>query len=139
VGTPIDDLHWNAILRSASAFEMYRKVHGKVSPRRIVQFLVLDSEFPRSVRFCLFDAETSLHAISGTPVRSFQNPAERLIGQLVSELDYTDQDAILQAGLHQTLDSLQAKMNDVGNAVIETFFSTKPLSNGSGQNFRAVQ
>ena len=139
VGTPIDDLHWNAVLRSASAFEMYRKMHGRVSPKRIVQFLVLDGEFPRSVRFCLLEAERSLHAITGTPGRSFSNSAEKLIGQLVSELDYTDQDAIMSAGLHQTLDSLQAKMNVVGDAVGETFFSAKPVSESFGQNFRAMQ
>jgi len=139
VGTPIDDLHWNAVLRSASAFEMYRKMHGKVSGKRIVEFLVLDGEFPRSVRFCLLDAERSLHAITGTPERSFNNNAEKLIGQLVSELDYTDREAIMEAGLHQTLDSLQEKMNVVGDAVAETFFSAKPVSQSYGQNFRATQ
>ena len=114
-------------------------MHGRVSPKRIVQFLVLDGEFPRSVRFCLLEAERSLHAITGTPGRSFSNSAEKLIGQLVSELDYTDQDAIMSAGLHQTLDSLQAKMNVVGDAVGETFFSAKPVSESFGQNFRAMQ
>jgi uncharacterized alpha-E superfamily protein len=45
----------------------------------------------------------------------------------------------MQAGLHQTLDSLQAKMNIVGDAVAETFFSAKPVSQSYGQNFRAMQ
>ena len=58
------------VLRSASAFEMYRKRHGRISPIAIVEFLLLDGEFPRAVRFCLNSARDSLHAISGTPVGS---------------------------------------------------------------------
>lgn len=139
VGTPIDDLHWNAVLRSASAFEMYRRTHGRVTANRIVQFLILDPEFPRSVRFCLFDAERSLHAITGTPERSFRNMAEKKLGQLVSELDYSDEESIMQSGLHQMLDGLQAKINTVGDAVGETFFSRKPVSEAIRQSPRAIQ
>jgi len=46
VGTPYDDIHWSAVLKSVSGFEMYRKAHGRISPRSIVEFLVLDREFP---------------------------------------------------------------------------------------------
>src|SRR5262249_47143954 len=34
VGTTFDDIQWAAVLRSASAFEMYRKCHGRISPAR---------------------------------------------------------------------------------------------------------
>src|SRR5436305_8861454 len=50
VGTPYDDLHWAAVLKSVSGFEMYRKKHGRIGPRNIVDFLVLDREFPRSIQ-----------------------------------------------------------------------------------------
>lgn len=139
IGTPIDDLHWNAVLRSASAFEMYRKMYGKVSADSIVEFLVLNSEFPRSVRFCLFDADRSLHAITGTPERSFTNLAEKSIGQLVAELDYTDHESLISLGLHEMLDGLQAKINTVGEAVVETFFSLRPLDDGFKSTTRAIQ
>jgi uncharacterized alpha-E superfamily protein len=53
VGTTLDDIQWAAVLRSASAFEMYRKRYGHILPERIVDFLLLDDEFPRSVDYCL--------------------------------------------------------------------------------------
>ncbi|MDA0207221.1 MAG: alpha-E domain-containing protein [Acidobacteria bacterium] len=139
IGTPIDDLHWNAVLRSASAFEMYRKIHGKVSADSIVKFLVMSVSSPTSVRFCLFDADRSMHAISGTPERSFKNQAERSIGQLVAELDYTDHESIIETGLHEMLDGLQAKINTVGEAVVATFFSLRPVADGFKPTTRAVQ
>ena len=53
VGTPYDDIQWAAVLKSVSGFEMYRKRHGRIAPERIVEFLLLDSEFPRAVRYCI--------------------------------------------------------------------------------------
>ena len=86
VGTPFDDVQWAAVLRSVSAFEMYRKRHGRISPKSIVDFLLLDQEFPRAIRFCLNAARDSLHAISGTPVGTYRRKAEKLVGQLCSDL-----------------------------------------------------
>lgn len=125
VGTPLDDLQWTAVLRSASAFEMYRKRHGRISPKWIVQFLLLDAEFPRAIRFCLNGARDSLHAISGTPLGTFRHPPEKLIGQLCSDLAYANVDEILNAGLHEYLDDLQTRMNQLGVGIRETFFAFK--------------
>jgi len=125
VGTPFDDIQWAAVLRSASAFEMYRKRHGRISPKGVVEFLLLDREFPRSVHFCLLAARDSLHCISGTPAGTFRYPPEKLLGQLCSDLSFTSVDEIIDAGLHEYLDDLQTNMNQVGAGIYETFFTLK--------------
>ncbi len=125
VGTPLDDIAWAAVLRSASAFEMYRKRHGRISPEGIVEFLLLDPEFPRAIRFCLNSARESLHCISGTSPETFRNPAERLLGRLCSELAYAQVEEVLQGGLHEYLDGLQTKMNQVSQATYDTFFARR--------------
>ncbi|MGP8239285.1 MAG: alpha-E domain-containing protein, partial [Limisphaerales bacterium] len=71
VGTSFDHIQWGALLRSVSAFQMYCKRHGRVSPRGVVEFLVLDGEFPRSIQFCLRSARDSLYKITGTPPSTF--------------------------------------------------------------------
>jgi uncharacterized alpha-E superfamily protein len=125
VGTAFDDVQWAAVLRSASAFEMYRQRHGHISPKGIVQFLLLDAEFPRAIRFCLNAARSSLHAISGTPLGTFRSNAEKLLGQLCSDLDYAHVDDVISSGLHEYLDELQTKMNQVGAGIHETFFAKR--------------
>jgi len=125
VGTTVDDVQWAAVLRSASAFEMYHKRHGRIAPNRIVQFLVLDREFPRAIHFCLMSARESVHAISGTPAGMFRSPVEQLLGLLCSELAYAQIDDIIAAGLHEYLDTLQTKMNQVGQHIRETFFAAR--------------
>jgi uncharacterized alpha-E superfamily protein len=122
VGTPIDDLQWAAVLRSASALEMYRKRHGRVSPDRVVDFLLLDAEFPRAVHHCLIGADDCLHAISGTRSGTFSNGAEQRLGQLRSELAFADVAGIISAGLHEYLDRLQARLNRLADAIREVFF-----------------
>jgi uncharacterized alpha-E superfamily protein len=57
VGTPYDDLHWAAVLKSVSGFEMYRKKHGRITPQSIVEFLVTDREFPRAIHYCIRQAD----------------------------------------------------------------------------------
>jgi uncharacterized alpha-E superfamily protein len=125
VGTPFDDIQWAAVLRSASAFEMYRKRHGRVAPRGVVEFLMLDREFPRAVQFCLLAARDSLHAISGTPPGTFRNVSEKRLGQLCSDLSFATIDEIINAGLHEYLDGLQTQMNLVSQGIFETFFAFK--------------
>jgi len=125
VGTPFDDIQWAAVLRSASAFEMYRKRHGRISPKGVVEFLLLDREFPRAVHFCLLEARDSLYAISGTPAGTFRYAPEKSLGQLCSDLSFASVDEIINSGLHEYLDNLQTKMNQVATGIYETFFALK--------------
>jgi uncharacterized alpha-E superfamily protein len=125
VGTTVDDMQWAAVLRSASAFEMYHKRHGRISPTRIVEFLVLDREFPRAIHYCLMAARQSVHAISGTPTGMFRHSVEHLLGALCSELAYAQIDDIIASGLHEYLDGLQTRVNQVGTGIHETFFAAR--------------
>src|SRR5690606_22723459 len=86
VGTPLDLLYWTALLKSCSAFQMYRIAHQRFDPALICQLLILGGKFPRSLRYALIQGENSLHSITASPVHTFTNPAEKLIGQLRSDL-----------------------------------------------------
>jgi uncharacterized alpha-E superfamily protein len=127
IGTPFDDIQWAAVLRSTSAFEMYRKRHHHLTPDQIVDFLLLDREFPRSIHYCLVKADESLHAISRSPVGTFCNPAEQHLGQLRAELAYARVQDVITAGLHEFLDAFQTKLNSVGDSIFETFFALPPI------------
>lgn len=133
VGTAFDDIQWAAVLRSASAFQMYRAKHGRISPRAVVEFLALDREFPRAIHSCLVSARDSLHSISGTPLGTFRHAPEKLLGQICSDLSYASVDEIIANGLHQYLDDLQTTINQVGSGVHECFFAAKtPKPNRRG-------
>lgn len=134
VGTPLDDLQWAALLKSASALEMYRKRYGRISPERVAEFLLLDREFPRSVQFCLHLADLSLRMITGTQADTFSNPAEQLLGRLGSMLAYSGIEEIVAAGLHEFLDQLQSDINRVDDAIYDRFFALRPAGAATGGN-----
>jgi uncharacterized alpha-E superfamily protein len=126
VGTPVDMNQWAALLKSASALEMYRKKYGRLSPKNVVEFLILDRDFPRAMHFCLLRAEQSLLSITGGTSGTFRSKAEQRIGRLRSELDYLHIDEIIGNGLHEFIDKFQQEINDAGVAISETFFAQEP-------------
>ena len=130
VGTPLDDIQWAAVLRSASALETYRKRYGHIAPEQIIEFLVLDHEFPRSIHYCLTIANDSLHAISGTPIGMYRNSAEQRLGQLRADLAYSDIKQIIGRGLHEFLDAFQTNLNRIDHCIFDTFFALRPIGTG---------
>ncbi len=128
VGSPFDNIQWAALLKSASAFEMYRKKHRRIYHDKVVEFLILDREFPRSIHYCLIKAEESLKSITGSKPGTFQNAAERNLGRLRSEFDYTQISEIFSPGLHEYLDEFQSRLNQVGDSIFATFFAFRPVA-----------
>ena len=102
---------------------MYRKKYGRLVPRDIVAFLVLDKEFPRAIRYCVHSADQSLRAITGTANGSFAYRSEQLMGRLHADLDFTSVDSVLRDGLHEFLDRLQAKLNTIDDHIQSEFFA----------------
>lgn len=130
VGSTLDELGWIALLKSAGAYEMYRqwsKQH-RITPAGVSKFLILDPEFPRSIQFCLWQAEQSLHQITGTPLGAWRIPAERAMGRLRSELEYLTIEEIIQGGMHEFLDRLQQQMNHVDDQMYMSFFALPTVS-----------
>ncbi len=131
VDSPFDNIQWSAVLRSASAFEMFRKENNRITPRSVADFLIFDSQFPRSIRHCISKAKICLHRISGASNGSYHNVAEKRLGRLEADLEYTDIDEVIQQGMHEYLDNLQVRLNEVDSAIGITFFNIKPQSQTS--------
>ena len=131
VNTPVDNIQWMAVLKSASAFEMYRKQYHLILPRKVADFLIFDMDFPRSIRHCVYFSQVCLHRISGSSLGSVHNTAEKKLGRLAADLEYTDIDEAVEIGMHEYLDDLQTKLNQVDVAIGGTFFNLKPLLENS--------
>jgi len=128
VNAPIDHIQWMAVLKSASAFEMFRKQHLHITPNEVADFLIFDTQFPRSIRHCINKANICLHRITGTPSGAAVNLVEKKLGRIQADIEYTDINEVIDIGLHEYLDRLQSKLNDVGEAIGTTFFNLKPIA-----------
>lgn len=116
-------IEWSAILHSCSGWDAYKAMFGAdVHPKKVTEFLVLNEDFPRSIRFCAEELYTALRRISGAAEGRFVNDAERHAGRLVAELQFSTADEIFQHGLHRYLDELQVKLNKIGEALFNAYF-----------------
>ena len=122
-------LQWSAILRSCSSHDAYRKFYvAQVEPDKVVEFLILNEFFPRSIRFSAQELNTALRSISGCKDEHFTNLAEKLAGRLVAELNYSALEDIKTVGMHQYMDELQVKLNTIGEAIFQTYLFSPPLA-----------
>ncbi|WP_028578872.1 alpha-E domain-containing protein [Desulfogranum japonicum] len=122
VNAPIDYVQWISVLRSASAFEMYRQTKQTITPKGIADFLIFDEHFPRSIHHCVTQAQKCLYNILESP-KGPVHPVGKLLGRLRADLDYMDIDEVLELGLHEFLDGLQVKLNNIDLNIGTSFFN----------------
>ncbi len=134
IGTPLDQIQWIALLKSASAYEMYRKRQHRITPSNVAEFLILNRPFPRSIAFCLWEVQRSLHEITGIAPGTWNNSAERALGRVCSELGYFTIQDVINVGLHEFLDQMQLRMNHIGEKVAENFFGIETLVQSQSQS-----
>jgi uncharacterized alpha-E superfamily protein len=114
-------LRWAALLRSCSAWHAFQTVSAKLDPVKIIEYLLLDETFPRSVTHCLNEVHEHLIALSGQGTLNDMRQPVRLAGRLAADLRYATVDEILAAGLHSFIDDLQTRLNQIGESIFQTF------------------
>jgi uncharacterized alpha-E superfamily protein len=115
---------WAALLRSCAALEAYcRRYTATLDAGRIADFLMLDPEHPRSIRFSVEHIESSLRAITRLSGREDAGRPERLAGRLRSGLHYAQLDEIMADSLEHFLESVRRQCAQIHTATYQTFIS----------------
>jgi uncharacterized alpha-E superfamily protein len=116
-GAPYYDLLWLSALKSLSAYQMYRRnvaVHARGD--RVIEFLIKDRRFPRSVRFCLAEIE---RAIGALPL-----PAAPLGDVQIAKaiVDSVDVRRLAVRGLHRFCDHVQSALGKIHETLTQGYF-----------------
>jgi uncharacterized alpha-E superfamily protein len=115
-------LEWMGLLRSATAFEAYCKVYtADLTPDRILEFLLLDAEFPHSLRFSIDNLQHALEAIEGESGRSRAEHLRRLSGRLQAMLSYSSVDEILTGDVVAYLRGIQIECRAIHEAIYNLY------------------
>jgi uncharacterized alpha-E superfamily protein len=118
----LSNLHWAGVLRSCRAYEAYQRLHvGRVEPERVVDFLLLRPDFPRSVRFCLEAAAAALTAIEGPAPQRGLSRADRFLGLMLGDLKFRPLAEILAGDLHAFLHGLLDRCASISRAVQDRY------------------
>ena len=115
-------LDWMGLLRSATAFEAYCKVYtADLTPDRILEFLLLDEEFPHSLRFAIDGLQHALEAIHGESGKSRAEPLRRLSGRLQSLLSYSSVDELMNQDVVAYLRNIQLQCGAIHDMIYELY------------------
>jgi uncharacterized alpha-E superfamily protein len=119
---PPNHVEWVGLLRSCAALEAYCRVYtANLKPELIAEFLLLDQDFPRSVRFSAARVESALRAIAPLAGRGTGGRPERLAGRLHASLDYGQVDEILNEGPHAYLESVRRYCVQIHAAAYQSY------------------
>lgn len=114
----IDFYYWAAILRSVSAFEIYRKVYrDAITPARVADLLMLHADMPRSLLACLTEVVRNLRMVTDDT----HNDTLRFAGKLHAELKFASINDILKEGLHDYLTEFFEHIYELGNRISREF------------------
>ena len=115
-------LDWMGLLRSATAFEAYCKVYtADLTPDRILEFLLLDEEFPHSLRFAIDSMQHALSAIDRASGGVRTEPLQRLTGKVQASLAYSSVDEIFERGVVPYLHQLQSQLSEIHDAMYNLY------------------
>jgi uncharacterized alpha-E superfamily protein len=119
---PLDQVEWVALLRACHGLEGYcRQNTADVRRERVAEFLLLNAESPRSVRFAAASLESALLALARYSGRRAGGRAERLAGRLHASLDYAQVDEILAEDPHAYLAGIGGQCVQIHAALYQTY------------------
>lgn len=113
-----DNLQWMSVLKSLTAYQMYRQsMHVSVRRVEVLKFLFLSEVFPRAVMHCLGDLEAGIQNLprNGVALASLAR---------VKQLVKTDTATMTQNELHDFIDQVQIGLIAVGQALTDNYFWT---------------
>ncbi len=116
VGSSIDNVQWETILRSVSAMGGFRMVHGnRVTPPEIARFLILDRRMPRSLNFCVSKIRDNLGYLAQD--YGARLPSHDIVDGLAARLMANEIDEILELGLHEYIEEVLAALGEAGRQI----------------------
>lgn len=118
-----DFYQWGALLRSVSAFEVYRKAYRDViTPERVAELLILRKDMPRSLLFCLGGVVRNLELVANRQ----SEETRRCAGLLHAQLKYGRIEDILEQGLHEYLTDFMDRIYALGDGISRDFLVPVP-------------
>lgn len=115
-------LEWVGLLKSCTAFEAYCKAYtAEMRPLRVAEFLLLNPEFPHSVRFSVDMVHASLARIGEMTERKAEQPV-RLAGRLQATLSFSQIEEILASGASAYVDSVRWQCSQAHTAIHQVYF-----------------
>lgn len=119
-----DTTYWRYLLLSISGYELYlRNYSGDFEARRVVEQIVLNDHFPRSVMYSIDQVSRYFERLKSEQTTTAYNSIDFMIGKVKSRVRYSTPESIMQQGLHEFLTGVKNELYAVGKALTQHYFA----------------
>jgi uncharacterized alpha-E superfamily protein len=125
---------WMSTLKALSAYQTYRRLKAvHVSSKNVIEFLINDESFPRSLLYCLNEMESCLRVVpfSETVLNTVRNSRMNLLRLLSGNLQSDE--------LHVLLDLTQKDLGEINSALNKQYFHAKVDQNQNSSGAETLQ
>jgi len=138
LGRPLDIHQWQALLRSVSGYEAYRRLYrARIVPASVVEMFLTDVRFPRSVQFCMQSMSKALRGLHGDQPDHFDHAERQTLSKRAEKklagLFALSGNEILAAGLKQKLDLVQKSCDRMHDGIHRAYFDAVSHVDDRGQ------
>jgi uncharacterized alpha-E superfamily protein len=116
IGSSLDNVQWETILRSVAGMRAYRWItQGETSPIGIADFLIFDTRMPRSLAFSVGKIATNLAYLE--QAYDTRHPCHAAIDGLAARLRHGKIERVFEDGLHEFITDFLADVAKLGQQV----------------------
>ena len=120
VGSSLDTGQWEQVLRSVAGARVYSWLNaGRIEARGIVEFVVLDDRFPRSLAFCRNALRDTLAALARK--HGEEGRAVAVMRDADTRISHLTVDQIFDQGLHEFLVDFLARNGSIAQAIAQDY------------------
>jgi len=133
VGRPLDLHQWQALLRSVSGYEAYRRLYrARIAPAQVVNLMLFDPRFPRSLRFCIEQTKACLRGIGAHT--DAQRDLLELVANFLEELEEDSGSRVLQEGLKHNMEHIDMRCKQIQLQLFESYLDPMIILDAFGRN-----
>lgn len=120
VGSSLDQVQWEMILRSASAERSFHWLYGgEINPKAIIRFLTYDVRLPRSIAYCYDEIVMTLEQLEHEYER--RTESHDLAESIEAHITNSTIDSIIASGLHEFLVDLIARNSALSSQIEQDY------------------
>ncbi|KHF41373.1 alpha-E domain-containing protein [Halalkalibacter okhensis] len=114
--------YWSAVLSAVGGYESYlQKYQALIEPLKVVNYLIFDKTLPRSANFNVHRLQYAFGKLQAEGVTSYSEALYNKLNELMSEVSYDSLDQV-SISLHDYFQRLQQLCDDVGKAIMDTYY-----------------
>lgn len=115
-------LEWIGLMKCCTAFEAYcRHYTADVRPEHVAEFLILNDEFPHSIRFAVDQLQGALNKLPDSDGR--RAPVLRLVGRLRASLSFAAIEEMMSAGIHNHLAAIERQCGQIHRELHQSYIA----------------